>query len=600
MPHFPRLPILLRPRPGSLVACVALLAAVIGLQIATGSYQAEFGGHPDEAAHYVTGLMVRDYLAAGNFSSPMAFARDYYDHYPKVAFGHWPPVLYAVQAGWMLVFSPIRHSVLLLMALLTGLLAWRVFVTARSELGLPGGVFAACALIALPIVQQYSGMVMAEILLTLLCFHAVEAFGRYLTHQRVRDAAWFGVWASLAILTKQTAVWLALMVPLAVLLTWGCRPAGDGIAANSAGQKYRREPPLMLRWSFWLPAGMVILLCGPWTYLTLEMVRNGWTHPTPTWSFSREAIGFYGATAVQILNWPLLGLAMIGLVARVIIPRIRRRSACDWTVRASAILALLLFHVVMPSALEARYLIPALPMMALLAAGGAAALAEGLPTWLPRVKAASATARDHGWQLEAAGILRVHGVPTLLLCGIGAVCLTSVFAVPKKGCGGFAPVAGMLLAGQNADNAPLVISSDAAGEGMFIAEIAARDARPGRTVIRGSKLMAHSDWMKLSYEVRYDTPTELMSALRELPAPVLVVDQGVPARNRLPHQHLVLAMLAAFPEAWEPLGTFDVERDRTVKPGAVAVYRWRAAPAEASVQGSELAHLGRDQRAEQP
>ena len=34
-------------------------------RIKTGAYHAEFGSHPDEAAHYVTGLMVRDYLASG-------------------------------------------------------------------------------------------------------------------------------------------------------------------------------------------------------------------------------------------------------------------------------------------------------------------------------------------------------------------------------------------------------------------------------------------------------------------------------------------------------------------------------------------------------
>ena len=32
-----------------------LLAVVTALQIHSGAWHAEFGGHPDEAAHYVTG-----------------------------------------------------------------------------------------------------------------------------------------------------------------------------------------------------------------------------------------------------------------------------------------------------------------------------------------------------------------------------------------------------------------------------------------------------------------------------------------------------------------------------------------------------------------
>ena len=52
----------------------------------------------------MTGLMVRDYIAAGFPDSPFRFAENYYLHYPKVAIGHWPPVFYSIQAAWMLIF----------------------------------------------------------------------------------------------------------------------------------------------------------------------------------------------------------------------------------------------------------------------------------------------------------------------------------------------------------------------------------------------------------------------------------------------------------------------------------------------------------------
>ena len=74
-----------------IMALVLFLAATVGWQLQTGAYKSEFGGHPDEAAHYVTGLMIRDYLTGGIPEHPMKFARNYYDHYPKVALGNWPP-----------------------------------------------------------------------------------------------------------------------------------------------------------------------------------------------------------------------------------------------------------------------------------------------------------------------------------------------------------------------------------------------------------------------------------------------------------------------------------------------------------------------------
>ena len=71
----------------ALPALLVFSAVVLVMQWQRGAADEEFGGHPDEAAHYVTGLMVGDYLRAGMNQSPMAYAENYYTHYPKVALG---------------------------------------------------------------------------------------------------------------------------------------------------------------------------------------------------------------------------------------------------------------------------------------------------------------------------------------------------------------------------------------------------------------------------------------------------------------------------------------------------------------------------------
>ncbi len=58
----------------------------VGLQWISGAYSSEFDD-PDEPAHYVTGLMIRDYVAARAPAPPLAYAENYYLHYPKVSFG---------------------------------------------------------------------------------------------------------------------------------------------------------------------------------------------------------------------------------------------------------------------------------------------------------------------------------------------------------------------------------------------------------------------------------------------------------------------------------------------------------------------------------
>ncbi|MGD1096409.1 MAG: hypothetical protein ABSB35_31000, partial [Bryobacteraceae bacterium] len=107
-------------------------------------------GYPDEPAHYITSLMLRDYLTSAQWAHPMRFAEDYYLHYPKVTFGIWGPGFQILSAIWMLIFSHSRTSILLLMALITAAIATALFYVGRPRFSLPGAVALSIGLIALP------------------------------------------------------------------------------------------------------------------------------------------------------------------------------------------------------------------------------------------------------------------------------------------------------------------------------------------------------------------------------------------------------------------------------------------------------------------
>src|SRR5882724_8050666 len=81
-------------------AVLLFWAIAVIFQALGGAYRSELSGYPDEPAHYVTALMIRDYLTSGQWAHPIAFAENYYLHYPKVAFGMWGPGLHVLGASW--------------------------------------------------------------------------------------------------------------------------------------------------------------------------------------------------------------------------------------------------------------------------------------------------------------------------------------------------------------------------------------------------------------------------------------------------------------------------------------------------------------------
>ena len=120
----------------------------------------------------------------------MHFAKDYYEHYPKVALGHWPPMFYVIQSAWTLVFLPSRVSIMLLMAVLTSGAATIFFSFLRAKFGVWKGLAGTLLFLYVPLVQQFASAVMTEIPMTLpaaRCFDFLGAIFGDLAHQIFRS-----------------------------------------------------------------------------------------------------------------------------------------------------------------------------------------------------------------------------------------------------------------------------------------------------------------------------------------------------------------------------------------------------------------------------
>jgi hypothetical protein len=491
---------------GHLVAVLAaLLLAAIGFQILGNAYGSEFGGYPDESAHFVTGLMIRDYIASGFHQGPMRYAENYYLHYPKVAFGMWGPLLHFTEAGWMLVFPPSRITILVLMALITALTAFFLYRALRDEVGTPLAFLAAILFIAVPNVQTYTAMVMSDGLVALMDFLAAMAFARYLDTKDWKYSAQFGVFATLSILTKGNGVALVFLPLFAMIF------------AGKLG--------LLKRGSLWVSAIPLILVALPWQVFSAKML-NGIAERQPGWVFLPR---------LTVMVATVLGIALIPLIALGAYDKLianRRAAGGIWPAAAALICGFWLFHWLIPSVgPEPRYVIAVTPPMLMFLMAGV----ERLARWLPKPAAYSYR------------VLTVAAAMVILFAG-------TAFSIPRQQHRGFDEIS-QLVERPDYKNSVILVASEGDGEGMLIDEVAMREARPSHFVLRASKMLGQGDWMGNHYILNYHTPEEVMKFLDSIPVGVVVIDNQTGLATPT-YYALLKQTIAAFPDLWEHAGTY--------------------------------------------
>ncbi len=479
------------------IVFVSFFLVIVLLQILSGAYHSEFGGYPDEPAHYVTSLMVHDYITGFHWFSPIQFAQQYYHYYPKVAIGHWPPFFYFVQAIWMTVFSASRASILLQLAFTTALLGYSVYLEARRWFNGSAGVLAGLLTICLPLVQRYSDEEMAETLLALTCLWSAIYFARYLDSERWQDSFGFALFFSLAVLTKGSGWLLVLLPPLALLLT--------------------RKLRLVGRPSFWLAIVTVAALCLPWQLFTMRMVEVGWVGgSSPNVGYTITALGEFLVITSGLLGLFLSALALLGIVNRVLLPLFRGPIQSSAAVMISLVIADWVFHSLIPAGIEDRKLIMAVPALVLFVFAGGFWIAE---------------------RLRFSGFLtnRERGV----MVAAGALCFCiQTFAIPHETHYGYSEAARFITSDSKLDGAKILVSSESGGEGMLISEMAMREPRPSHVIIRGTKGLAQVDWNASQYRSYVSSPSQVVEYLQKNHIEIVVVDT-LAAQGQFLHDELI-------------------------------------------------------------
>ena len=503
---------------------IALLVFHLCFQAMHGAWTSDLGGDPDEAAHAVTSLMLRDYLAGGWQQSPLTFAQNYYAAFPKVALGHYPPGFYLLAGVWLLPCASIT-SLFVLQAVLAAVFGALTYRVAARLLPVAAALAAGMLTAVLPFTLKQTELVMADFMLSALCLVATMAWSDYLCRPTNRRALAFGLLAALAILTKGSALALCLVPPVTTLLC--------------------RRWLLLKQLSWWLSALPVVLLAGPWMVYSTRITAEGMVKQS-VGDYALEAARYYALTFPDVLGWPLLACVMLGLGLML---RSCCRAAAPAPLAASLIgllvgtMAISLF---VPAGYSARYLLPMLPTLLIAAVIAADTLAARL--------------RQGRWIAFA----------VIILAAVGG---TAAWPV-KQVTGYTAAVQRVGVPAMAAQPTAWLVASDPRGEGAIIAAAAfGSQSRVPATlrVLRGSKELSTSDWMGRGYVLAFQTVPDLLAHLDSLKVRHVFVDMAVPEEKRLPHHQLLLSAMQSGDQRWQLAFEEPVQRG-PAKLGGLRVY----------------------------
>jgi hypothetical protein len=448
--------------------------------------------------------MVRDYLAGSLGRNPLSYAREYYEHFPKVALGHYPPAYYL--AGG-LVLLPMRDitALGLLQALQIGLLSALSAWLLAQRVSWLWATFLSLVWSALPYMQKFAVLVMSDFQVSLLCLAAAVAWWRYLETQTLQWSLAFGFLASAAILTKGSAWSLALVPGLALAFTgaWGH----------------------LLRWKFWAAVVPVALLALPWQIISTRITERGMSGKT-IGEHMQGAIPFYTGALTRTLGILVLVTLALALVLHLW-QRVRGKPMSpDLAAIWALVIATLTIALTIPAGESSRYLMPLyFPALILLVWEASRLWRAPLPRFMPAV----------------------------LLPIIALTAFSQPPPLEKRG-EGFSTAYHHARHGSSEDkDLRVLIVSDARGEGAVVAAAAFAEAQPDRqvTILRASKTLAEQDWLGRGLKLHADGPQATLKLLEEQAVDWIFLDTTVAQANNTPYHDLIKQALARPACGWQ-------------------------------------------------
>lgn len=437
----------------------------------SGAWHAGWGTDPDAPAHMVSSIAIREYLLHGlpDFQNPVAFFHEFYQRFPKIALGHWPPVYHSALALWLLLVPPEQPWILGFQALLAGVLSMLTVLLSSRLLGVRRAVLAGMLVCLTPAVVTFGRVLSIDLMVAVWVNAGITAYAFYWKKPGWLPATLFGICAAMALLTKPSGIILAAVPPLCVLAS--------------------RRWHLLRAWSFWWPAAIVLALYGPWHLAFTAEMSDGWRAPV---HLTSRFVRTPWRNLVMVLR--ILGAAGTALA---IYGAWRWRSHRVTRLLAAAVVGgFLAFAYAIPSS-GYRHYVPLAPAMTILAVCGLRAL-------LLRFRAG----KDHPFAYVVLVLLLASPPPAATGSGVRA-------AVDQ------------LLADRAGAQTWLVTGSPSF-EGDVIAESALRRPSAGLTVYRGSKLFLRGNWAGRRDYLLIGTADEAEALIERCGIQAVFIGKGTP------------------------------------------------------------------------
>lgn len=160
----------------------------------------------DASRHAMNGVFIRDFIIDGGVQHPIQFASAYYQKYPAINIGFYPPFFYLTSAPFLAIFGPthaVSQAVVTLYAL--GAMLSIYFLCSR-QMSRVAALAAAACVITFPEMALWARQVQLDIPAIALLIVAAFALTRYLENQ---SRSWLYAATSLlgiAILTRAQAI----------------------------------------------------------------------------------------------------------------------------------------------------------------------------------------------------------------------------------------------------------------------------------------------------------------------------------------------------------------------------------------------------------
>lgn len=306
----------------------------------------------DSSRHALNGIFIRDFFLEGGLLHPIEFAQTYYQKYPAINIGFYPPFLYVSAAPFLALFGAthtVSQAVISLYALCACVF---IFMICRRQLDSVTSLAVTLSIAALPTMLLWSRQVQPDIPAIALLLATAYGLLRHLESGRSGWLFFMSICMGLAVLTRSQAIYA---VPACVFFVFFA--------------KYPQRPALRLRLMA-MGTGAVIALPAVLMAVYFSRVNQSLALEMPDkpkiWSL--ENWFWYAKVLPEQVGWGVVALLCVGLIATVFTSKKSGMTPPMQVVAAFLCCSWVFFSVV--SNKEPRFNLPSLPFLFLLAAFG--------------------------------------------------------------------------------------------------------------------------------------------------------------------------------------------------------------------------------------